>query len=332
MLLPPFATTSLDKEAVAAALEAVPATAGVGQILGPEGRNLVIGRPASLRRWAATQLGAGRPRRPGVRPPLDLRPIATALTYAVTTTSFLQRLLFERLMSRHVPPSTRRDLKAPAYLHLDEKERFPRMTVRADAGRRACLFGPFRSPLEAGRAREALHKLFPLRPCDYVFEPDPALALGLGCIYAQIRTCSAPCLVRIGEDDYRSLAGEAAAFLAQPTSRSGAKADCVPSWVAAAEDSRGIVAEPGPDGIELYPVRAGAVLEEESRVAVSQGLEEALASLRWSAPDAPRDDWPWLLAWLNTRRHSGRYIALGTTSDASDLAAGLRTALEPSCG
>jgi hypothetical protein len=191
------------------------------------------------------------------------------------------------------------------------------MTVRAEAGRRACLFGPFRSPLEAGRAREALHKVFALRPCDYVFEPDPALALGLGCIYAQIRTCSAPCLVRIGEDEYRGLAREAAAFLAQPTSRSGAKGDCVPAWVAAAEDSRGIVAEPGPNGIELYPVRAGAVLEEESRVAMSQGLEEALASLRWTAPDTPRDDWPWLLAWLNTRRRSGRYLALGATSEAS---------------
>ena len=231
-------------------------------------------------------------------------------------------------MSQHVPPSARRDLKAPAYLHLDEKERFPRMTVRVEAGRRACLFGPFRSPLEAGRAREALHKLYPLRPCDYVFEPDPALALGLGCIYAQIRTCSAPCLVRIGEDEYRSLAREATAFLAQPTSRSGAKGDCVPSWVAAAEDSRGIVAEPGPNGIELYPVRAGAVLEQESRVAAaSEGLEEVLACLRWTVPDPPRDDWPWLLAWLNTRRRSGRYLAVGATSEAADLAGRLRAVL-----
>lgn len=327
MLLPSFTTTSLEGEAVAAVLKELPAAAGVGQILGSQGRNLVIGRPADLRRWAATHLGAGRPPRPGVRPPLDLRPLATALTYAVTTTSFLQRLTFERLMSRHVPHSARRDLKAPAYLHLDEQERFPRIAVRSEAAGRACLFGPFRTSLEAGRAREALHKLFPLRPCDYDFEPDPVLALGQGCIYAQIRTCSAPCLVRVREEEYRALAHEAAIFLAQPGSRSGAKGDCVPSWVAAAEDSRGLVAERGPSGIELYPVRAGAVLEEEGKVATSEGLADALASLRWTAPDPPRDDWPWLLAWLNTRRRSGQYLPLDATNEASDLAGRLRAAL-----
>ena len=328
MLPPSFTTTSLEGEEVAAVLKAVPAAAGVGQILGPQGRNLVIGRPANLRRWAATHLGAARPSRPGVRPPLDLRPLATALTYAVTTTSFLQRLSFERLMSRHVSPSSRRDLKAPAYLHLDPDQRFPRLAVRSGADVGAGLFGPFRTTQDAGRAREELHKLFPLRPCDYVFEPDPALALGQGCLYAQIRTCSAPCLVRIGEEAYRELACEAARFLAQPEARLGPKGDCVPSWVAAAEDGRGLVAERGPNGIELYPVRAGAVLEQESRVAAaSDGLEEVLASLRWTVPDPPPDDWPWLLAWLNTRRRSGHYFVLDQKSAASDLAARLRMAL-----
>ncbi len=42
------------------------------------------------------------------------------------------------------------------------------------------LFGPFRDRRAAEKARDALHRLFPLRPCDFAFEPDPALPLGLG--------------------------------------------------------------------------------------------------------------------------------------------------------
>ena len=107
----------------------------------------------------------------------------------------------------HVAPSARRDLKPAAWLHLDPGARFPRLTVRPMAGDPAGLFGPFRNRPAAARAVAALHKLFPLRPCDFVFEPAPDLSLGLGCVYAQVRTCAAPCLSRVSEDGYRGLAG-----------------------------------------------------------------------------------------------------------------------------
>ena len=59
------------------ALDLVPPSAGVGQLLGPEERNLIVGRAANLRRWAATHLGRGRPVPKGRRPPTDLTPVAT---------------------------------------------------------------------------------------------------------------------------------------------------------------------------------------------------------------------------------------------------------------
>ncbi|HSB61946.1 MAG TPA: hypothetical protein VLI67_09510, partial [Vicinamibacteria bacterium] len=90
------------------ALADLPAAAGVGQVLGPEGRNLVIGRAANLRRWAAARLGRGKPAPRGRRPPLDLSPVATAVAHAATTSPFQQRLVFERLMARHVSSSARR--------------------------------------------------------------------------------------------------------------------------------------------------------------------------------------------------------------------------------
>jgi hypothetical protein len=314
----PFTLVPLEGD-LAAALASVPTGAGVGQILGREGRNLLIGRPANLRRWAAGHLGAGRPARKGRRPPTDLRPVAVAVAHTLATSAFHQRLLYERLMSRHVPPSARRDLKPPVFLHLDPAQRFPRVTLRRSEDGLTGLHGPFRDRRAAERARDQLHKLIPLRPCDYVFEPDPALPLGLGCFYAQVRTCAAPCLGRVSEEGYRALAAEAAAFL-KGHGRPAEAPAWLPAWISAAAGARGLVVVPGRAGAELYPVREGAVLEEESTTARREELEGALAGLRWPPPATARDDWPWLVAWLHAPRRRGAYLLVAEGASAASLA------------
>ena len=316
--MPASTTIALSSEDLAASLREIPPAAGVGQILGAEGRSLVIGRPAHLRRWAASHLGAGRPSRRASRPPTDLRPVAVAVAYTVTTSGFHQRLVFERLMARHVPDSARRDLKPPAWLHLDPRERFPRVTVRSGAAGRADVFGPFRNRRAAARAVASLHKLFPLRPCDYVFEPATDLALGLGCVYAQVRTCAAPCLSRVGEDAYQGLAAEAAAFLARPQARPVETAAWIPSWVSAG-DVRALVVETGKDGIEIYPVEAGNVLGQHAVTVRAEDIEDALHGLNWTGADETGHDRDWLPAWLYTPRRAGRYVVLEGTENSAAL-------------
>jgi len=313
---------------IAPRLLEVPTAAGVGQILGEEGRSLVIGRPASLRRWSASHLGLGRPSRRGGRPPTDLRPVARALSFTATTSGFHQRLVFERLMARHVPKSARRDLKPPAYLHLDPGERFPRVTVRgvvaADASL-AGLFGPFRNRRAAARAVAALHKLFPLRPCDFDFDPAPDLALGLGCVYAQVRTCAAPCLSRVSEDGYRGLAAEASQFLARPQARPEDARAWIPEWVASAQ-TRALIVEKGRDGIEIYPVLAGQVLEKHATTAREEYIEDALHGLNWTGADETGHDRDWLAGWLYAPRRAGRYVVLDSLeSDAALVRRALAT-------
>lgn len=315
---------------VAALLASLPAVPGVGQILGPEARNLMVGRGAHLRRWAAAHLGAGKPPRAGTRPPTNLAPIATAIAFVETTSAFHQRLVYERLMARYVPLSKRRDLKPPGWLHLDVAERFPRITVRAPTGERGSLFGPFRDRRVAEAARQRLHKLLPLRPCDYVFEPDPALPLGLGCVYAQVGTCAAPCLSRTTEDAYRALAADAASLLARPEAREAELGAVVPPWVGALEGSAAVVAEVGSAGLELYPVREGAVLEEWSVQAKSrEPLEDLVAALRWPHVEEPPDDSPWLSAWLNAPRRAGAFLRVDPSAPLSRLAERLRDKLGP---
>ena len=229
----PALTTVGLSPGVAEALEQVPATAGVGQICGPDGRNLVLGTAANLRRWAAGHLGLGPKPKPGKRPKTDLSGIAQSVRFVETRGAFQQRLVYERLMAPLVPLAKRRDLKPPAYLHLDPAERFPRLRVAAGERGRDRLFGPFRDRRAAEKARDAVQRLFPLRPCDLRFEPAVDLPLGIACIYAQVRSCAAPCLQRVGEEEYRELAARVAGWLAEPLRRGEAPA-AVPSLVAAA--------------------------------------------------------------------------------------------------
>jgi hypothetical protein len=320
---PRLTTVPLEGGDVAALLAQLPTRPGVAQILGPDGQSLLIGRPANVRRWVATQLGAGPPPKKGTRPPTNLAPITSAVAFAATTTPFAQRLAFERVMGRHVPLSKRRDLKPPVYLHLDPAARFPRLVVRPGEGDRAHLYGPFRSRAAAQAAIDALHALFPLRPCDYVFEPAADLALGLGCVFAQVRTCAAPCLQRVSEDDYRALAGRAAAVLGAGARRGPELAAALPSWVTAAEEARGLVMDRTGATVELYPVLAGAVLEEAMASTTRDGLEEAVAALRWPAPSEPRDDTRWLLPWLHGKR-TGAYLDLAPGETAAAIAERLR--------
>ena len=301
------ALTTVALDPVDDALLAVPAAAGVAQFLAEGGKNLLIGRGANLRKWVASHLGRGPAPKPGHRPPLDLRPVAAALRFLPTRGEFEQRLLFERLMAGYVPLGARRDLKPPAWLHLDAAARFPRLTARGPRAAAAGgpLFGPFRDVKAAGRARDLLHKRLPLRPCEYDFEPHPELPLGLGCVFAQTRTCAAPCLARVGEDDYRALAGQGVGWLAGPR----AEDDALPSWISARE-ARALIVDPLKDGtLLLYPVRAGRVLEAEAGGAPPERLEEALSALAWPAAEGP-DDWPWLVAWLLAPRRKGRYLVV----------------------
>ena len=96
--MPPLTAIALEGDPKAA-LARIPVRAGVGQILGPEGKNLVIGRAANLRKWAGNHLGFAREVAKGRRPPTDLRPIATTVCFIEASSGFHQRLLFEAALA-----------------------------------------------------------------------------------------------------------------------------------------------------------------------------------------------------------------------------------------
>ena len=323
MSLPALVFVPLTGDA-APSVARVPAGPGVGQILGPGGTSLLLAPASNLRRWAAAHLGLGKPAAPGRRPKTNLAGLATAIGWAEVDAPFRQRLLYERLVAPLVPLSSRRELKPPAFLHLDPAQRFPRVTVRAAAENEAALFGPFRDRRAAEKARDALHRIFPLRPCDYAFEPDPALPLGTGCLYAQVRSCAAPCLARVTEEAYRSLAVRAAVWLARPSARREDAPSAVPATVAAVEGACAVIVDAGRSVVGLYPVRQGCVLDHAAVSVLPGAVDAAVARLDWPQPAGP-EDWPWLAAWLRSPRGRASYVLAGEGTEA--LATAVRAAL-----
>jgi excinuclease UvrABC nuclease subunit len=257
---------------------------------------------------------------------VNLRSIAHALRFSATASGFEERFVYERLMAAYVPLAKRRDLKPPAYLRLETQERFPRLLVSDRSGDRTSLYGPFADRRTAAKAKDALNKRFALRPCDFVFEPDPALPLGLGCVYAQVRSCAAPCLSRVSEEGYRATAaGVAAALASSPRLEAGLPE--LPAWIARAT-ARALAVERVADAIQVFPIRDGSLIDSEVVTVSENELERALEALSFAVPDGASDDTPWLLSWLRGKR-KGVYLVVpdeGSRS-GSELANAARSAL-----
>jgi hypothetical protein len=187
------------------------------------------------------------------------------------------------------------------------------------------LYGPFRDRRAAEKARDALQRLIPLRPCDYDFEPDPALALGLGCLYAQVRSCAAPCLVRSSEAEYRELARRAERFLSDPGQRPGAPA-ALPASLGAA-GGRAVVVDRGRRDVGLVPVRGGRVCDDALVTTALDDLERGVLRLEWPEAGAG-EDWAWLTAWLRSPKARAAFVVVAEDLPRPALALAVRRALE----
>ncbi len=324
--LPELTRHELEASGVPEVAALIPKVPGVIQVLGSKDESIVVAQSANLNRWASERLGLAklRARR---RPPVNLAGVAATLRFATTTSLFQQRLLFERIMARSVPNSERRDLKTPGYLHLDASGRFPRVAVRESPGDEGAVYGPWPSRSAAQKARDALHRLFPLRPCDYDFEPAPELPLGLGCLYAQVATCAAPCLVRMSERDYGRLASNATTFLGRPSARPDESSAWIPAWVSGVRAGRAVVAERGSGGLELYPVQSGTVWELGG-ASTTQDPVVAAAALVWPKEVEVGRDLAWLTAWLVSSRRRGVFVVLEGEPSPQETGAAIRSALD----
>nr|WP_232366661.1 excinuclease ABC subunit UvrC [Alteripontixanthobacter muriae] len=131
----------------------------------------------------------------------------------ITTNSEAEALLLEaQLIKRYRPPYNvlLRDDKSFPFILLRADHDYPRIQKHRGARRaKGQYFGPFASAGSVNTTINALQKLFLLRSCNDGFFSRRDRP----CMLYQIKRCSAPCVNRIGKDDYADLVRQAKEFL-----------------------------------------------------------------------------------------------------------------------
>jgi excinuclease ABC subunit C len=195
--------------AIEMALATMPESPGVYRMLDAKGDALYVGKARSLKRRVAayTQLG---------RLPERLRRMVTetAAMEIVTTHTEAEALLLEANLIKRLKPRFNivlRDDKSYPWLMLTEDHPFPQIAKHRGAQlRKGSYWGPFASAWAVNQTVTAMQRVFLLRSC-----PDTVFGNRTRpCLLFQIRRCSAPCVGRIGQEDYVRLTAQAKAFLA----------------------------------------------------------------------------------------------------------------------
>ena len=136
-----------------------------------------------------------------------------------TTTNESEALLLEaNLIKKHKPRFNilLRDDKSFPYIFIGQKDKWPQLTkLRGKKNRDGHYFGPFASVGSANWTIKILQKIFLLRVCDDTVFKNRDRA----CILYQIRRCSAPCVGKIEEENYKNLVVDAVDFISGKSQR-----------------------------------------------------------------------------------------------------------------
>ena len=186
----------------------LPGSPGVYRMINAAGDVLYVGKARNLRNRVTnyTQLA-------GLSNRIRRMVAETARMEVVTTHTEVEALLLEINLIKTLMPRYNvllRDDKSFPYIHLRSTHPVPQLTkhrgARNEGGE---YFGPFASAGAVNRTITALHRAFLLRSCsDSIFQSRTR-----PCLQYQIKRCSAPCVDRIGHEDYLALVDEARAVL-----------------------------------------------------------------------------------------------------------------------
>ncbi len=191
------------------ALRTLPGLPGVYRMLNAKGDALYVGKARNLKKRVAAYTQV-----PRLQSRLMRMVAETATLEVVTTHTEVEALLLESNLIKKLAPRYNillRDDKSFPYILITADHAAPQIAKHRGARKRAGdYFGPFASAGAVNRTITSLEKAFLLRSCS-----DPMFASRTRpCLLFQIKRCSAPCVGRIAEPDYRQLVDQARSFLA----------------------------------------------------------------------------------------------------------------------
>ncbi len=191
-------------------LKTVPNKPGCYIMRDRQGVIIYVGKAKNLRRRVSSYFRPGAKHAPKVRSMVD-----TVYDFEfMTVKNEAESLLTEASLIKKYKPHFNilmRDDKRYLALKADPDAPWPRFQcvriVRDDGAR---YFGPFPSSPVVRAAKDFAEKRWGIRECDAI-EPDEECHRH--CLANVIRRCSAPCLGRISQDEYRARFEEACEFL-----------------------------------------------------------------------------------------------------------------------
>lgn len=190
-------------------LKTLPARPGVYRMQDARGDVLYVGKARALKNRVTNYTQVDRlPKR------LQRMVAQTRSMTIVTTNNEAEALLLEAQLIKRFRPAYNvllRDDKSFPFILLRADHDFPRIQKHRGARRaKGNYYGPFASAGSVNNTLNALQKLFLLRSCtDGFFKTRDR-----PCLLYQIKRCSAPCVGRIGTEEYAELVGDAKDFLA----------------------------------------------------------------------------------------------------------------------
>jgi len=195
-------------EAIRSVVRKLPTRPGVYRMLDARGDVLYVGKARALKNRVTNYTQVARlPQR------LQRMVSQTRAMEIVTTTSEAEALLLEaQLIKRYRPPYNvlLRDDKSFPFILLRMDHDFPRVQKHRGARRaKGRYYGPFASAGSVTKTLNALQKTFLLRSCTDSFFANRSRP----CLLYQIKRCSAPCVGRIGSEEYAGLVSDAQDFL-----------------------------------------------------------------------------------------------------------------------
>lgn len=194
--------------AIREVLNTLPTRPGVYRMQDSRGDILYVGKARSLKARVGSYVQLNR------LPQRLMRMVAQTRSMTIVTTgSEAEALLLEAQLIKKFRPAYNvllRDDKSFPFILLREDHEFPRIMKHRGSQRiKGQYFGPFASAGSVNRTLNALQKLFLLRSCSDSFFNNRSRP----CLLYQIKRCSAPCVNRIGQQEYAELVEDSRNFL-----------------------------------------------------------------------------------------------------------------------
>ncbi len=181
---------------------------GVYRMMNAKGDALYVGKAKNLKKRVSSYLRTDRMPLRLQRMVFETRTFEVVITHTEAEALLLESNLIKQLKPRY--NIIFRDDKSFPYIMIEGGHAFPRIVKHRGArGKGNEYFGPFASAMSVNATLTTLQKVFLLRSCtDAVFS-----ARTRPCLLYQIKRCSAPCVNRIGQEEYADLLRQAREFL-----------------------------------------------------------------------------------------------------------------------